>query len=80
MKKEKQRIYFADPDMWAEDFYISYLTDEQLKYIKINFGLENDKDGTGIIDFDYLIYCPTDIDLREYLNNEGFKEVIETVF
>ncbi len=72
-----KKIYFADPDMSAEDFYISNLTDEQLKYIKINFGLENDGDETGFDDYPYLIYCPTDIDLRAYLKKEGFEEIQE---
>ena len=67
--------YFADPDMWAEEFYISDLTKEQLNYIKINFGLEKDEDGPEFEDYHYLIYCPTDIDLRNYLNNEGFEEI-----
>jgi hypothetical protein len=40
------------------------------------FDLEAEKDDEpDFINFNYFCNCPTDIDLRDYLKDEGFKEI-----
>ncbi len=73
-----EKLYYADPDQGSEFFYVSNLTEEQIKYIEENFDLKNIQEEDEEVDFnnfDYCCECPTDIDLRDYLNNEGFKEI-----
>ena len=73
-----EKLYYADPDQGSEFFYISNLTEEQIKYIEKKFDLKNiqeEDEEHDFNNFDYCCECPTDIDLRDYLKNEGFKEI-----
>ena len=71
-----QKLYYADPDQGSEFFYITNLTEAQIKYINENFDLEVENDDEpDFINFNYSCDCSTDIDLRDYLKNEGFKEI-----
>ena len=76
LKRMSEKLYYASPDQAAEFFYITNLTEEQIKYIKENFDLEAENDDEpDFINFNYFCDCPTDIDLKDYLKNEGFKEI-----
>ena len=78
LKQMSKKLYYTDLDEGTEFFYISNLTEEQIKYIEKKFDLKNiqEEDEEDDFDnFDYCCDCPTDIDLRDYLNNEGFKEI-----
>jgi hypothetical protein len=73
-----EKLYYADPDQGSEFFYICNLTEEQIIYIEKKFDLKNIQEEDEEIDFDnfdYCCECSTDIDLRDYLKNEGFKEI-----
>ena len=76
LKRMPQKLYYASPDQGTEFFYITSLTEEQIKYINENFDLEVENDDEpDFINFKYFCDCPVDIDIREYLENEGFKEI-----
>lgn len=71
-----EKLYYTSPDQGSEFFFISNLIEEQIKYIKEIFNLEVENDDEpDFINFDYFCDCPTDIDLRDFLKKEGFKEI-----
>ncbi len=69
-------MYYASPDEGCEFIYISDLTEEQIKYINENLKLEVENNvEPDFINFNYSCNCSTNIDLRDYLENEGLKEI-----
>ena len=75
LKRMSQKLYYASPDQGTEFFYITNLTEEQIN-INENFNLEVENDDEpDFINFIYFCDCPTNIDIRDYLENEGFKEI-----
>ena len=71
-----EKLFYASPDQGTEFFYITNLTEEQIKYINENFDLEvENDDGADFINFNYFCDCPVDIDIRDYFKNERFKEI-----
>jgi hypothetical protein len=71
-----KKLYYASQDQGCEFFYITDLTEAQIKYINENLDLEVENDDEpDFINFNYSCNCSADIDLREYLENDGFKEI-----